>query len=110
MRIPEMCLKQSFSHYKCILNAILSLTVLSNCVSDSSNFDSTFFPNCTKFCSVFLRHWMGNLMRNPKLCLIILFCHSKCILHAILSLTVTLNCVSVSSNFGTTFLSDGTKF
>jgi len=32
-----MCLKQSFSHSKWVLQAILSLTVLSSCVSDSSS-------------------------------------------------------------------------
>jgi len=48
-----MSLNQSFSHCKWILQAILSLTVLSNCVSNSSNFDPTFLPDCTKFCSVF---------------------------------------------------------
>jgi len=40
-----MCLKQSFSHCKWVLQAILSLTVLSNCVFDSSNFDPTFIPD-----------------------------------------------------------------
>jgi len=48
-----MCLKQSFSHSKWVLQAILFLTVLSNCIFVSSNFDTAFFPNCTKFCSVF---------------------------------------------------------
>jgi len=32
---------------------ILSLTVLSHCVSVSSNFDTTFLSDCTKFCSGF---------------------------------------------------------
>jgi len=49
-----MCLKQSFSHSKWVLQAILSLTVLSNCVSDSSIFDTTFLPDCTRFFNVFL--------------------------------------------------------
>jgi len=53
MRIPKMCLKQSFSYSKRVLQAILSLTVLSNCVSSSSNFDIVFLPDCTKFSSVF---------------------------------------------------------
>jgi len=48
-----MCLKLSFSNSKWVLQAILSLTVLSNCVSDSSNFDPAFLPDCTKFCGVF---------------------------------------------------------
>jgi len=33
MRILKMCFKQSFSHFKWVLQPILSLTVLSNCVS-----------------------------------------------------------------------------
>jgi len=32
MNIPKMYLKQSFSHSKWVLQAILSLTILSNCV------------------------------------------------------------------------------
>jgi len=50
-------------------NVARSTVVLSNCVSDNSNFDTTFLPDCTKFCSVFSRCWIGNLMRNPKMCL-----------------------------------------
>jgi len=45
MKISKMCLKQSFSHYKWVLQAILFLTVLSNCVSVSSNFESAFLPD-----------------------------------------------------------------
>jgi len=48
-----MCLKQSFSYSKWILKSILSLSVLSNCVSDSSTFDTDFLLDFTKFCSVF---------------------------------------------------------
>jgi len=48
-----MCLTQSFSHSKRVLKSILFLTVLSNCVSVSSNFGTVFLSNCTKFCSVF---------------------------------------------------------
>jgi len=48
-----MYLKPSFSHSEWVLDSILSLTVLSNFVSDSSNFGITFLPDCTKFCSVF---------------------------------------------------------
>jgi len=48
MRISKMCLIQSFSHYNWVLQAILSLTGLSNCVSGSSNFDTAFFPDGTK--------------------------------------------------------------
>jgi len=50
MTIPKMCLKLSFSDFKWDLQAILSPTVLSNCVSVSSNFDKVFFPDCTRFC------------------------------------------------------------
>jgi len=53
MGIPKMCLKLSFSHFKYVLQAILFLTVLSNCVFGSSIFDTTFLPDYTKFCSVF---------------------------------------------------------
>jgi len=53
MRIPKMCLKQSFPPYNWVLQGILSVTVLSNCISGSSNFDLTFLFDCTKFCSVF---------------------------------------------------------
>jgi len=35
------------------LQAILFLTVLSKFISCSSNFDSAFLPDSTKFCSVF---------------------------------------------------------
>jgi len=35
MRFRKICLKLSFSHFKWVLQAILSLTVLSNCVSVS---------------------------------------------------------------------------
>jgi len=48
-----MYLKQSFSYSKWVLQAIWSLTVLSNCVFGSSNFDTAFLPDCTKFCNVF---------------------------------------------------------
>jgi len=57
MRIPKMCLKMFFSHSNWVLQAILSLTVLSNCVFDSSNFDTAFLSDYTKFCSVFFR-WL----------------------------------------------------
>jgi len=55
MMILKMYLKQSFSHSQCVLQAILSLTVLLNCVSSNSNFDTAVLPDCTKFCSVFFR-------------------------------------------------------
>jgi len=105
-----MSLKLSFSHLKWVLQVILALTVLSNCVSGSLNFDTTFFPDCTKFGSIFSCHLIGNLMGIPKMCLKQSFSHSKWVLHAILFLTVLSNCVSGSSNFDTAFLPDCTKF
>jgi len=109
-RIPKLCKKQSFSHSKWVFQAILSLTVLSNCVSGNSNFDTAFLTDCTKFCSDFLGYWIGNLMRIPKMCLKQSFSHSKWVLQAILSLSVLSNCVSGSSNFDTAFFIDCTKF
>jgi len=53
MKIPKMCLKLLFSYSKWVLQAILCLNVLSSCVSDSSNFDSAFLFDCTKFRTVF---------------------------------------------------------
>jgi len=110
MRIPKMYLKQSFSYSKWVLPAILSSTVFLNCVSVSSNFDTTFLLDCTKFCNVFSGYWIGNLMRIPEMWLEHFFSYSKWVLPAILFLTVFSNCVSVSSNFDTTFLFDCTKF
>jgi len=49
-----MCLKLSISYSKWVLHAILSLSVLSNCLSGSSNFNTVFFPDCTNFV-VFLK-------------------------------------------------------
>jgi len=72
-----MCLKLSFSHSKWVFQAILSLTVLSNCVSGSSNFDTAFLTDCTKFCSVYSGYWIGNLIRISKMCLKQSFSHSK---------------------------------
>jgi len=54
MRIPKMCLKQSFSHSKWVLQAIWFLTVLSNWLLDSLYFDTTFLQDFTWFCSVFM--------------------------------------------------------
>jgi len=48
-----MCLIESFLHSKWVLQAILFLTVLTNCVSGTSNFDTTFLLDCTKLCRVF---------------------------------------------------------
>jgi len=36
------------------------VTVLSNCVSDNSNFDTAFLPECIKFCRVFSGCWIEN--------------------------------------------------
>jgi len=110
MRILKMCLKQSFFHFKWILQAILPLTFLSNCVSDSSNLDTAFLRDCTKFYSGFSRHWIRNLMSISKKFLKQSFSHSKWILQVILSLTVFSNGASVSSKFYTAFLPDCTKF
>jgi len=108
--IPKMCLKRPFSHSKWVLQAILSLTVLSNCVSGSSNFYTTFLLDFTKFSILFAGYWIGNLMRIPKMCLKQSFSRSKWILQAIFFLTVLSNCVSGSSNFDTVFLTDYTRF
>jgi len=72
-----MGLNQSFAHSKLVLKAISSLTVLSNCDSVSSNFDTTFLPDCTKFCRHFLGYSKVNLMRIPKMCLRLSFYYSK---------------------------------
>jgi len=69
MRIAKMCLKELFFYPKWVLQAIWFLIVLSNCVSDSSNFDTAFLLDCTKFCSVFSSYWTVNLMRIQKMCL-----------------------------------------
>jgi len=105
-----MFLKLSFSYYKWVLQAILSLTVLSNYVSSSSNFDTVFLTDYTRFFSVFLDYWIGNVMRIPKMGLKLSFSYHKWVLQAILSLTVLSNCVSSSLNFDTVFLSDCTQF
>jgi len=49
MRISKTCSKQPFSHSKWGLQAIVSLTVLSNCVSVSS--DTAFVADCTNSCT-----------------------------------------------------------
>jgi len=50
IKIPKMCLKQSFSYFKWVLPAILSLmTVLSNYVSSNSNFDTLLFLTVLNF-------------------------------------------------------------
>jgi len=77
MRIPKICLKQSFFHFRKVLQVIFFLIVFSNCVFGSSKFDNAFLPDCTKSCIVFSGYWIGNLMRNPKMCLKQPFSHSK---------------------------------
>jgi len=66
MKISKMCLKQSFSYSKWVLQSILSLTVLSNCVSGSSNFDTAFPPDCTKFCNFFFRFFNRKFNEESK--------------------------------------------
>jgi len=98
-----MCLKQSFFHSKWVFQAILSLTVFSNYISGSSNFDTGFsltVPNCVVF---FLGYWIGNLMDVPKMWLKQLISYSKWVLKVILSLTVLSNYISSSSNFDIVF-------
>jgi len=80
----------------------LSLTVFSNCVSGSSNLNAAFLPDCTGFFRL--------LYKKFKECLKQSFSYSKCVLPAILSLTVFSNCVSGNSNFDTAFLLDCTGF
>jgi len=77
MEIPKMWLKQLFYYSKWVLQEILSLTVLLNCVSGNSNFDIAFLPDCTKFCCVFLGYRIGNLMKTTKMYLKQLFYYSK---------------------------------
>jgi len=49
-----MCLKQSFSHSKCVLQSNLFLTVFSNRLSDSLYIDTTFLQKYNRFCSFFM--------------------------------------------------------
>jgi len=67
MRFSKMYLKHGFSYSKWVLEAILSLIVLSNCVSGSSNCDTAFLTDCSTFCSVFSGYWIENLIRTPKI-------------------------------------------
>jgi len=41
-----MCLKQTFFNSNWTLQAILYLTVLSNCISGNSNWDTAFIVGC----------------------------------------------------------------
>jgi len=66
MGIPQICLKQLFSYYKWVLQAIFFLSVFLNSVSGSLNFDTAFLPDCTKFCSVFFRFLVWKLNEDSK--------------------------------------------
>jgi len=61
-----MCLKRLFSNSKWVLLAILYLTVPSNCVSGSLNFDAAFPSDCTKFYTVFFRLLVRNFIEDSK--------------------------------------------
>jgi len=110
MRILKMYLKQLIFKSKRVLQPSLSLTVLSNCISDSLNFDTAFLADCTKFFSIFSDDWIGNLMQISKMCFKQSFSYSKWVLQGSLFLTVLSNFVFGSSNFDIAFLSDCTKF
>jgi len=84
------------------------LTVFTICVFGSSNFETTFLPDCTKFFSVFSGYRVGNLMRISKMCLKQSLSYFKRVLPAIFPLIVLSNCVPSSSNFNTAFLPDCT--
>jgi len=98
MRIPKMYLKQSFSHSKWVLQTILSATVYSNSVFGSSNFDTAFLPDCTKFCSIFLCYQIGNLMRIPKMYLKQSFSYSKWVLQAIVGCSIIALTILIINN------------
>jgi len=110
MRIPKMCLKQSFftpsGSYKWFCSWLSFQTVF----LAVQILTPLFFTDCTKFCSTFSSYWIGNLMRIPKMCLKQLFSNSKWVFQTILSLTVLSNCVFGISNFGTAFVLDSVKF
>jgi len=104
-----MCLKWSFCDYKWVLQSILCMTVSSNSISGSSNFDTAFLLDCTKSFSVFSGYWIGNLMRIPKMFLKLSFCDTMWVLQSILSMTASSNSISGSSNLDTAFLLDCIK-
>jgi len=84
MRIPKMCLKQSLSYYKWYLQAILSLTVLSNCVQTLTPLYSLSVPIFVVFYSLLNRkfNWDSkNVLQTTIFSL-------QVRLQAILSLTV----------------------
>jgi len=61
-----MSLKLSFSHSKWVLQVILSLTVLSNCVSSSLYFDTTFIFGFTWLCSGFFMLLDRKFIKDSK--------------------------------------------
>jgi len=79
-------------------------TVLSNCVSGSSNFDTVFLLCCTKLYSVFFRLLNRKFNEDFKNVLKRIIFSLQVGLPTILSLTVFLNWVSDSSSFDTAFL------
>jgi len=103
-------LKPLFPYYKWVLHELLSLTAFPNSVSVSSNFNTAFLPDCSKFFNAFLCHWIGDLIRISKMCLKQSLSYYKWVLFAILSLTVLSNYRSVISNFDTAFLPYCSKF
>jgi len=105
-----MCLKQSISQSKCVLHAILLLTLSTNYIFGSSNFDTAFLPYRTKFCSVFLSYRIVDSMRILKMCIKQSFCHYKWVLHAILFPTHFTNCIFGRSYFDTACLPYCTKW
>jgi len=84
-----MCFKRLFFHCKWVLQAISSLTLLSNWLSGSSNFDIAFLTDCTRFFRVFLSYRIGNLMRIPKMCLELSFSQFNWVLQAILTIKLS---------------------
>jgi len=100
-----MCLKQAFFDFKWVLQAILSLSVLSNRFLTIQTLTPVFYLTFP-ILSVFFFWWIINLMRIPKICLKQAFFDSKWVLQAILSLSVLSNRVSDNSNFDTAFLPD----
>jgi len=95
MRIPKMFLKHSFSHSKWVLQEILFLTVLSNCFSGISHFDTSFLPDCTNVCSAISGYWIRtNKKFNEDFKNVL-----KQFYRQFLSLAVVSNCVFGSPNF-----------
>jgi len=64
-----MCLKLTVSFSNGVLQAILSLAVLLNCIFGNSNVDRDFLSDVLDFIVFFLCHQIGNLIRTPRMCL-----------------------------------------